>query len=230
MKRFYKQAVAKDAEGGFCVVLDGKPIRTPGGVTVLIPHRALADALAAEWEAQGAVMKPALMEINQLVNSAIDRIAVNPAAMVEEITAYAGSDLLCYRAEAPAGLVARQQEAWDPLLDWAGAHFGVRFAVTTGIVPISQDPRALQRIKADISSDDPFQLSALRAVAGLGGSLILAMAVREGRLDAATAWRLAYIDEDWQREKWGEDSEAATARANACRAFTSAAHMLGLLR
>lgn len=230
MKRFYKQAAAKAAEGGFCVALDGKPIRTPGGVTVLTPHRVLAEALAAEWEAQGAEMKPALMEINQLVNSAIDRIAANPSAMVEEIAAYAGSDLLCYRAEAPAGLVARQREAWDPLLDWAASRFGVRFTVTTGIVPISQDPLALQRVKAVISQDDPFQLSALRAVTGLGGSLILGMAVRAGRLDAATAWRAAHIDEDWQREKWGEDAEAATARANACRAFASAAQMLALLR
>jgi chaperone required for assembly of F1-ATPase len=230
MKRFYKKAVAMPAEGGFCVALDGKPIRTPGGVTVLMPHRALANALAAEWEAQADEMKPALMEINQLVNSAIDRISVNPAAMVEEIAAYAGSDLLCYRAEAPAELCTRQQEAWDPLLDWAETRFGVRFAVTTGVIPVSQNALALQRIKAVIGQDDPFQLSALRAVAGLGGSLILAMAVREARLDAATAWRIAHIDEDWQREKWGEDSEAEASRANAYRVFASAAHVLALLR
>lgn len=230
MKRFYKEALARPADGGFCIALDGKPIRTPGGVTVLIPHRALADALAAEWEAQGAEMKPARMEINQLVNIAMDRIAVNPEAMVEEIAAYAGSDLLCYRAQAPAGLVARQQKAWDPLLDWAEARFGIRFAVTAGIIPVSQDILALQKIKAVIGLDDPFRLSALRALTGLGGSLILAMAVREGHLDAMTAWRVAHIDEDWQREKWGEDSEAGTARANAYRAFASAAHMMDLLR
>lgn len=228
-KRFYKTAAAAKTVGGYHVTLDGKPVRTPAGETILLRNKALAEALAAEWGAQSSHIAFSSMGINQLVNSAIDRGAGNRAGLEDELAAYGGTDLLCYRADAPAALAARQAAAWDPLLDWAGARYGARLRVTSGIVAIDQDAAALAALRGRIAMLDLFQLTAMRAVVGLCGSLIVGLAVAERRLSTDQAWNVVNIDEDWQKEKWGEDAQAAANRAGAFAAFAQASHMLQVL-
>lgn len=229
LKRFYKTASATKVDGGYHITLDAKAIRTPGGETVLVQNRALAEALAAEWDAQKTHIEFSRMGINQLVNSAIDRGAVDRSGLMDELAAYGDTDLLCYRAEGPVALVARQTAAWDPLLDWAEARFGARLRVTNGIVAIEQDAAALAALRARIATADRFQLCALRAAVGICGSLIVGLAVADGHLDIERAWQVVNIDEDWQKEKWGEDAQATVNRAGAFAAFSQAGHMLQLL-
>lgn len=228
-KRFYLDAAANKVAGGYQVTLDAKPVRTPGGKTVLVQNRALAEALAAEWDAQKTHIELSSMGLNQLVNSAIDAGASELAALAGELAAYGESDLLCYRAEGPPALVARQMAAWDPLLDWADTRYGARLHVTQGIVSVAQDGAALAALRARIARADPFQLCALRAAVGIGGSLIVGLALAEGHLNIEQAWQVVNIDEDWQREKWGEDAQAAANRAGAFAAFAVAGHMLQVL-
>jgi chaperone required for assembly of F1-ATPase len=229
LKRFYKTAAATSVDGGYHITLDAKPIRTPGGETVLVRNRALADALAAEWDAQETHIEFSRMGINQLVNSAIDRGVIDRTALVDELAAYGATDLLCYRAEGPVALVARQVAAWDPLLDWAEAIYGARLRVTSGIVAIEQDAVALAALRGRIAAADPFQLCALRAAVGICGSLIVGLAVAQGHLDIESAWQVVNVDEDWQKEKWGEDAQATANRAGAFAAFAKAGHMLQVL-
>lgn len=229
LKRFYKTVAATKADGGYHITLDAKPIRTPGGETVLIRSKALADALAAEWEAQTVHIDFSSMGINQLVNSALDRGALDRAGLADELAAYSSTDLLCYRAEGPAALVARQALAWDPLLDWAEARYGARLRITSGIVAIEQDASALAALAARITAADLFQIYALRAAVGICGSLIVGLAVADGYLDIERAWQVVNIDEDWQKEKWGEDAQAAANRSGAFAAFARAGHMLQVL-
>ena len=229
LKRFYETAAATKVDGGYHITLDAKPVRTPGGETVLVQNRALADALAAEWDAQKTHIEFSTMGINQLVNSAIDRGAIDRVALVGELAAYGSTDLLCYRAEEPAALVARQVAAWDPLLDWAGARYGARLRVTSGIVAIEQDASTLAALQARIAMADTLQLCALRAAVGICGSLIVGLAVADRHLDVAQAWQVVNIDENWQKEKWGEDAQAAANRAGAFAAFAKAAAMLQVL-
>lgn len=229
LKRFYKTVAASSDDGAYHITLDGKPIRTPGGATVLVRNRALADALVAEWDAQDPHIEFSSMGINQLVNSAIDRSMPDRLRLIDELCAYGATDLLCYRADGPVALVARQAAAWDPLLDWAEARYGARLRVTSGIVAIEQDATALAALQARIVTADPFQLCALRAAVGICGSLIVGLAVAEGHLDIERAWQVVNIDEDWQKEKWGEDTQSAANRAGALAAFTQAAHMLQVL-
>ncbi len=229
LKRFYETAAAAKVDGGYHITLDAKPIRTPGGETVLVRNKALAEALAAEWDAQKTHIEFSTMGINQLVNSAIDRGAVDRVALADELAAYGSTDLLCYRAEGPAALVARQVAAWDSLLDWAEARYGARLRVTSGIVAVKQDAAALATLQARIAEADRFQLCALRAAVGICGSLIVGLAVADGYLDIERAWQVVNIDEDWQKEKWGEDAQAAANRAGAFAAFAQAGHMLQVL-
>ena len=229
LKRFYEIAAATKVDGGYHITLDGKPVRTPGGETVLVQNQALADALAEEWDVQKTHIAFSTMGINQLVNSALDRGALDRAALADELAAYGSTDLLCYRAEGPVALVARQVAAWDPLLDWAEARYGARLRVTSGIVAIEQDATALAALQARIAMADRFQLCALRAAVGICGSLIVGLAVADGCLDIERAWQVVNIDEDWQKEKWGEDAQAAVNRAGAFAAFAQAGHMLQVL-
>lgn len=229
MKRFYETAATAKMDGGYHITLDGKPIRTPGGETVLVRNKALAEAMAVEWENQQTHIEFSSMGINQLVNSAIDRGADDRIKLADALLAYGATDLLCYRADGPAALAACQVEAWDPLLDWAEARYGVRLRVTSGIVAIEQDSAVLAALQARIAAADPFQLCALRAAVGICGSLIVGLAVAEGHLDIDSAWQVVNVDEDWQREKWGEDAQAAANRAGAFTAFTQAGHMLQVL-
>lgn len=229
MKRFYKAAAASEADGGWTVTLDGKPLRTPAKAPFLTPGRKLAEAAAAEWEAQQGEVKPADMPVTKSVNTAIDRTAVEFEAVAEAVAAYGASDLICYRAEAPAGLRERQNEAWDPLIAWAQEAYGARLITTTGVMPQLQPAEGSRRLADAVSAFSAFQLTALYDLTALSGSLIIALAVASGRLDAEEGWRLSRIDEDWQKELWGADDEAEAVAARKSGEFAAAARFLELL-
>ena len=228
-KRFWKEATFEPVEGGWQVLLDGRPVRTPAKAALVLPSERLAQAIAAEWQAQGEKIDPRAMPATRTANSAIDKVAVQHEEVAAMLAAYGGSDMLCYRAEGPAELVARQSADWDPLLDWAETRFGARLAVTAGVMPVAQDAAALERLAAPLREMDPFALAAFHDLVALSGSLVLAHAVTEGHLGASEAWRLSRLDEEWQIEQWGEDEEAEALAQVKRAAFHDAARFWSLL-
>lgn len=208
-KRFWTSAEVAEAPGGFAVTLDGRQVKTPAKAPLVVPSRALAEAIAREWQAQDEKIDPATMPVTRGANAAIDKVRPQHAEVAALIADYGGTDLLCYRAEAPRELVARQSAHWDPLLDWAEAALGARLAVTQGVVPVAQPEATLAALSARVAAMDEWQLAALHDLVGLTGSLVLGLAVAEGRLTADEAWTIAQIDEAWQAEQWGADDEAA---------------------
>lgn len=211
-RRFYARAEVAEGEDGFAVLLDGRPVKTPARRTLAAPTRALAEALAAEWEAQRDVVDPAKMPLTRLANSIIDGVADAPAAVAAEAGKYLASDLVCYRAEGPDGLVARQAGAWDPVIAWAREALGARFVVGEGMVFVVQPEAALAAARAALPRD-PWRLGAFHAVTTLTGSALIALAVLNGRLGVEDAWRAAHIDEDWNMDFWGRDELALERRA-----------------
>ncbi len=238
-KRFYERAAAEPwppseggrrGGGGFRVVLDGRPVKTPAKADMVLPSLALAEALAAEWQAQGAEVEVRSLALTGLVWTAIDRVGPGRARVVEEVAAYAAHDLLCYRAEAPAELAARQQAVWQPLLDWAALSFDARLAVTVGVVPIAQPPEALAALRQTVAAKSDLELTALGAAASAAGSLVIGLALGAGRIDAAAAFEAAQLDESYQIERWGEDPEATRRRAAIKADLEAADRLLTLLR
>ncbi|MGA1683849.1 MAG: ATP12 family chaperone protein [Gemmobacter sp.] len=228
-KRFWAEATVRPEGAGFGVALDARALRTPGKAVLSVPTEALARAIAAEWAAQEGELRPALMPMTRMANTAIDRVAVAMPEVVAEIAGYGGSDLLCYRAEGPAALVARQAQAWDPPLGWARARFGAELSVTRGVVPVAQPAEALARLRAAVAAHDAFGLVGLHDLVAITGSLILGLGVAEGWIGADAAFEAAHLDEGWQAELWGEDAEAAEARAARRAALGDAARFLAAL-
>lgn len=225
MKRFWK-GVQVDAER--VVRLDDKPVRTPGRAPLALPNAALAEAVAEEWRAVGETIDPRAMPLTGLANAAIDRVAPDPAAFAASLAAYGESDLLYYRAEDPPELVARQATAWDPLLDWARARYDVHFETVAGVMHKPQLRATLERLGEALAARDPFALVALQPIVTITGSLIGALALAEGAIDAEGLWRAAQIDEDWQAELWGEDPLATQARDARRRDYDAAVTFLAL--
>ncbi len=210
-KRFWKQ-VRTEPVGKACrVLLDGCGIRTPAGRPLVLPTPALAGAVAEEWEAQEAVIDPGTMPVTRMANSALDKVAPQHAAVVRMLGEYAETDLLSYRADTPVELVARQAELWDPLLDWASDRFGARLRVTQGVMPVAQSDTAVSALTAPLLEMSAFRLAAFHDMVVLTGSIVLAHAIAAGRVDAAGAWALSRVDEEWQVAEWGRDSEAEAA-------------------
>lgn len=226
-RRFWSAVSVAAEEGGFAVRLDARPLRTPGRAALLLPTRALAEAVAAEWAAQGERIEPAAMPLTRAANTAIDRVAPDPGPLLDELARFGAADLLCYRAEAPAALVRRQAAAWDPLLDWAADELGARLTVGAGIVFIPQPESSLAALRRQLAALSPFALTALSELVALSGSLVIGLAVASGR-DAAALWEVACLDERWQAELWGEDAEAAAANRLKRGAFLSAERLLRL--
>jgi chaperone required for assembly of F1-ATPase len=223
-KRFYAKAEMTEEEGGFVLRLDGKRAMTPGKNPLAVPHRHLAEAIAAEWEGQRESIDPASMPVTRLANSAIDGVASRLAEVQADVLAYAGADLLYYRAGEPPGLVERQHTMWDPIIAWAEKRFGRRFVLAEGVVHVTQPAPTLAVIAATIERyDDPFRLAGLSLVTSLSGSALIALALAEGALDVDAAWAVAHVDEDWNIEKWGEDAEAMARRAKRLIDFRAAA-------
>lgn len=229
-KRFYKSASAAPADSGFRIVLDGRGVKTPGKRDLAVPSRALAEAIAAEWDAQGDLIDPATMPLTRIVNSAIDGVASEADAVAADIAAYGASDLLCYRApQSDAGLAARQEAAWAPVLAWARDALGARLFLAEGVMPVAQSAEARERIDAALAGLDPFRLAALHVMTTLTGSALLALAHARGRLGRDEAWAAAHVDEDWQNERWGVDAEAEARRKRRREEFDAASRLLDLL-
>ena len=223
-KRFYRSVEMFEEAGGFTLRLDGKRAMTLGRNSLAVPDRRLADAIAAEWRAQGEFIEPSSMPVTRLANSAIDGVAARRDEVRAEILAYAGTDLLYYRAEAPATLVARQGALWDPILAWAVSRFGAHFALAAGVVHVAQPEATMWAIGAEVTRfDEPFRLAGLMLATTLTGSALIALALVEGVLDADTAWAAAHVDEDFNISQWGEDAEAAARRARRLADFRAAA-------
>ncbi len=229
MRRVYKAAAAEPPVGGWGVVLDGRRLRTPGGNPLPLPSEALAAAIAAEWDAQERDIHPATMPLFRLAATAADRTAVQRDLVVAETANYAGTDLVCYRADQPPALIARQEAAWQPLLDWAAGRYDAALRVTSGIVPARQSPAAVTALRAAVAALDDFRLTALHALTGACGSLVIALALSEGRLDADTAFAASQLDESFQIEAWGEDAEAAQRRTALAADIAASARFLELL-
>ena len=236
-KRFYREvtvgAAGPTAPGqtgpAFRVLLDGRMVRTPRKAALELPAKALAEAIAAEWRAQGERIDPLSMPLTTLANTVIDGVIGREAEVAADIVDYAGSDLVCYRAEAPPELVERQAAAWNPILAWATEDLGARLVTSSGIVPVEQPQSALDRIASELSEVGAFRLAALHVMTTLMGSAVLALAHAQGAITAERAWALAHVDEDFQIAKWGEDAEAKARRAHRWREMQAASRLIELL-
>ncbi|HEY9079066.1 ATP12 family chaperone protein [Magnetovibrio sp.] len=228
-KRFYKNAAVLGVDGVFAVTLDDRPIKTPAGNPMHMPTRALAEAVAGEWNAQGDEVDPKSMPLMQLCGTAIDRVPDVRDGLIEGILRYADTDLLCHRAASPADLAARQEEVWQPLLDWAKDAYGANLKSVEGVIPIAQDPHAGDGFAAAMADMDNWQLTAVAEMVGISGSIVIGFALYAGRLDAETAFNACQVDEDHQIALWGEDFEATQRRANVRAELLNAARFLELL-
>lgn len=229
-KRFYKTTSVEAAGGAYRVCLDGRPVKTPGRAEMLLPALALAEAIAGEWAAQGESIDLAAMSLTVLAWAAIDRVRPDPEHAIAEAVAYGGHDLVCYRAEGPADLVARQQATWQPLLDWAAQELDAPLTVTSGIVSVAQPEATLAALRRVAANRNEFELVALGAAVKASGSLVIGLALCAGRIDAEAAFDAAQLDESYQMERWGEEREAARRRAAIRGDLDAAARLVGLLR
>lgn len=228
-KRFWTEVHVAETPGGFGIRLDARTLRTPAKAELVVPTRALAEAIAAEWRAVEGEIRPEALPFTRAANVAVDRIAADPGPLVAHLAAYGETDLLCYRAEAPVGLQARQAAAWDPALAWAARDLGAPLAVTEGVAHRAQDPASLAALHAAVGAHDAFALTALSELVTLSGSLVLGLAVARGALGAPEAWAAARLDETWQEEQWGVDDEAAEMARVRENDFLRAATLLELL-
>lgn len=230
MKRFYSMAEVVERNGGFTVVLDGRPVRTPAKASLSLPTRALAEAVAEEWRAQEEEIHPQSMRLMRLAATAIDRVSRQRDAVIEEIAAYAATDLVCYRAEQPASLAARQQAAWQPLVDWAARRYDARLRVTAGLMPVQQPQAATGALRSAVAVLDDVMLTGLHNATAACGSAVIALALAEGRVGPDEAWELSLVDETFQVEQWGEDGEAARRHQALREDIASAARFMELSR
>lgn len=228
-KRFFAKAEAGGSEDGWRLLLDGRPAKTPGRNPLAFPTEALARAVAAEWDGLGETIDPTRLPMTRIANSIIDGVLPDPVPVAEDIAKYAGSDLLCYRAEGPQGLVARQAEAWDPVLDWLRDDLGARFVLSEGVMHVAQPAGAIEAFRKALHPADGWHIGAAHVVTTLTGSALLALALLRGRLAPEAVWAAAHVDEDFQASQWGEDTEAAERRAARRREFDAAAAILASL-
>lgn len=229
-KRFWTSAAVVDAEGGYSVKLDGRPVKTPAKRALILPTRAMAEAVAAEWDAQEGVIDPGSMPVTKTANAALDKVSIQHDEVAEMLAAYGDSDLLCYRADHPPSLVARQSEAWDPMLDWAAQELGVRLEPHVGVIHKPQDPRMLGRISDMVRALDDFELAAFHDLVSLSGSVILGFAAMRPEQDPDHLWSISRLDEIWQAEQWGKDDIAEEAASIKQAAFLHARLMIELAR
>ncbi|WP_319825792.1 ATP12 family chaperone protein [Thalassovita sp.] len=229
-KRFWTESKAAEVEGGFTVLLDGRGVKTPAKTPLVVPTLALAQAIAAEWDAQDGEVKPLTMPFTRGANAALDKVATQFDEVAALIADYGGSDLLCYRAEGPEGLIARQAQAWDPVLDWAAETLGARLNVAAGVIHLAQDAAVLDRLQAQVRVMSPFELAAFHDLVGLSGSLVLGFAAVHDLHPVQDLWTLSRIDETWQQEQWGVDEEAAALAETKRQAFVQAKRFYDLSR
>lgn len=229
-KRFYAEVSVGERDGGFAVLLDGKPVRTPGRAILTLPTRQAATLVADEFAAQGEEINPVTMPVTRIANSTVDGVAKEPQPVADEIVKYAGTDLLFYRAAAPQALVERQAAAWDPVLDWFRKDLSARFFLAEGVMHIEQPKEAIEAVRRHVAARiEPLRLAAMHVMTTLTGSALLALAVEAGAWDVETAWMAAHVDEDWNIEQWGTDAEAEHRRAFRKADMLAAARLIAAL-
>lgn len=229
-KRFWAEATVEDTDGGFTVRLDGRPVRTPAKRALVVPTHALASEIAAEWDAQEGEIAPKSMPCTRSANAALDKVALQKAEVADMIAAYGENDLLCYRADSPAELAARQVAEWDPYLNWAESDLSAQLDVIIGVMHRPQPPEAIAALHRQVADQDNFALTALHDLVSLSGSLVLGLAAQQGRAAPEELWRVSRIDEDWQTEQWGEDEEATALATLKRHSFLHAARFFQLSR
>jgi chaperone required for assembly of F1-ATPase len=229
VKRFWKEVEVVQEQGGFAILLDGRPVKTPARAPLAVPTELLAEAIAEEWRSVGETIDPRAMPLTGLANAAIDRVAPDKAAFAEGVARYAESDLLCYRATGPQELVAVQQTAWDALLGWARRRYDVDFATTQGVTHVAQPPGTVERLRHAVEALDAFHLAGLSPLVTIGGSLVAALALVERAITPDQAWDAVSIDERWQIEQWGADEEAEAVIENRRRDFLAGARFMDSL-
>ena len=224
-KRFYARADVTESDGGFAVTLDGKSIRTPSGRVITAPSRDIAQAIAAEWEAQKETINPLTMPMTRFANSVVEAVVDHVALVRDDVVKYLESDLLFYRAGHPKALVAREAKHWDGVLLWAADRFGAHFIIAEGVMHVRQPHQAVEAARAALPQN-PWSVAALHVVTTLTGSALLALALAHGRLDADAVWTAAHVDEDFNAEQWGQDQEVLSRRAARAADFRTAARIL----
>ncbi|MEZ5958044.1 MAG: ATP12 family protein [Hyphomonadaceae bacterium] len=207
-RRFYKCATVADGEGGYGVALDARTLRTPGGAVFVGPTRALAQACADEWAAQGEHIIPATMPVSQMAFAALDWTAKNRDQICDYVAKFGETDLCCHRAEAPVELATRQAELWDPFVAWGAEVLGVSLPVVTGVLAADVAPEAIEALRQRAGALDDFRLTGLSQATGLAGSALIGFAVTLGAYDAARAFEATALDNLWSLERWGEDDDA----------------------
>ncbi|MBT0955789.1 ATPase [Alphaproteobacteria bacterium KMM 3653] len=227
-KRFWKEATVEAIDGGMTVHLDGRPVRTPAKAPLVLPTEAMARAIATEWDAQEGEIKPETMPVTRGANAALDKVALQFDEVAALIIEYGQTDLLCYRAAHPEVLIDLQAKAWDPLLDWASERYGARLAVTTGMMPVPQDPRAVIGLEEAVKNCTEFTLTALSDLVGLSGSLVIGLAAMDDPTRAEALWLASRVDEDFQISQWGEDEEASETAARKRADFMAAVRFFQL--
>ncbi len=230
MKRFYEDVAVVAEAGGLGLRLDGKPLRTPAKAPLLLPSRALAEAIAAEWRGQGVTVKLTELPLTRLASTGLDLVAARRGEIAAEVVRYAGTDLVCYRVEHPPELARRQHATWQPLIDWATLRYDAPLEVTVGILPITQSPATLRAFALAVESYGHLELAALHLATSAAGSLVVALALIEGRLDVESAFAAAQVDESFEIEQWGEDAEQAERRAALKDDMALAHSFISLLR
>lgn len=229
MKRFWKDVAIVAQDGGWGIALDGRPMRTPHRAPLIVVSAMLAEAIAAEWQAQGDTIDPRAMPMTGLANAAIDLAAPDPAVFGEPVAAYAATDLFCYRDDRDAALQAEQVAAWNPILAWAEAQFGVEFIITQGILPVDQPPATVAALRTATLGHDPWRLTALTPLVTIGGSLVAGLACTQQAFDPEHLWDAVSLDQLYQERRWGADAEAQAQRAAHKRDWDNAVRFLGFL-
>ena len=229
MKRFWKTVGIASSGADFAIDLDGRPVKTPARAPLTVPNERLAEAIAEEWRSVEDQVDPRAMPLTGLANAAIDRVAPDKHAFAAGLARYAEADLACYRAEGPRALAQRQEDAWDRLLAWGRRRYDVDFATTCGLMHVAQPAATVELLSHAVAAYDPFHLAGLSPLVTVGGSLIGALAVAERAMTAEQVWDAVTIDDQWQREQWGEDAEAALALDNRRQDFFAGAEFLALL-
>jgi chaperone required for assembly of F1-ATPase len=232
MQRFYESVTvaALEPASAFAVMLDRKSVQTPARRPLQVPGAALAQAIAAEWDAQSGEIAVERMPLTQVAATALDRISPDTPSYARQIAAYGETDLVCYRSSGPNALVARQMAAWQPLVDWVAQTFSAPLTVTDGVTPVAQPPATLMALRDAVAAHDIFEMSALGLAATASGSLIIALALSHGRIDADAAFEAGYLDEAWQTERWGADEEAEVRQRTARADINTAAQFFALCR
>lgn len=227
-KRFWTTTETVPVDGGFGIALDQRPVKTPAKAPLVVPTESMAAAIAVEWDAQTGEIDPGTMPVTRGANAAIDKVATQKDEVVAMLAAYGDSDLLCYRAAGPEGLIAAQKQAWDPLLDWSAEKYGVRLKTGEGVMHFPQDPDGQTRLASELAQLTHFQIAGAHDLISISGSLIIALAVMDSHISPEKGWETSRIDEEWQFSQWGEDEDARMQEKIKFAAFLDAARFFRL--